>query len=224
MRKATLTRIGQRFGSMLGSLRRAATLAVLLAAVFITGCTTMYPTRDWTGTKNYFGTDSANNLDGEYGRWLSMREHIAEPRGEAPEGLRGKKQLVKRLARKAHRLPTDLSASREWRTPAETAARGGVCLDKNLWLMNEMHKNGLRNVRLVLGIHHGERYNTQHAWLQWRAGGRTYLVDGSEGGGFVAQVGFMTSSYEPTKSFEGDRMWSHRQQADTLMQALARAK
>ena len=190
---------------------------VVFSALLLSGCA-LYPPRDWKGSRAYFGP----NLDPEYARWLTIRKHIAAPRGEPPLQEKDRVRLAKRLCGKAYLLPTDNGAAAEWRTPRETKLKGGLCLDKSIWLMDAMHKEGLRNVRLVVGFHHGKWHSTSHAWLVWDAGSKKMLLDPTVGDGLVCSLGWMSCQYEPEKSFRYNRMWSHAQQPDTLLEALKR--
>jgi hypothetical protein len=180
----------------------------------------MYPRRDWAGSRCYFGRPA----DREYARWLEVKKCISSVQERPAQDTKTQLQLAKRLCRTAYELPTDYDAGRQWRTPAETERDGGVCLDKSIWLMDAMHRKGLSKVRLVVGVHHGEWRASGHAWLVWDSGSKKYLLDPSEGGGFVCPLGFFTSQYEPEKSFQGSRMWYHAQQPDTVLQALKWSK
>jgi hypothetical protein len=202
------------------SILSAGKIAVVIAlTVLFSGCS-MYQTRDWSGTRSYFG----KAVDREYALWLEVREDISAPQGQPPQDEKARIRLVKRLCRKAYQLPTDTTAGREWRTPEETERQGGVCLDKSIWLMDAMHKEGIRNVRLVVGVHHGQWRPHGHAWLVWNSGSKRLLLDPNEGDGFVCGLGWMTSQYEPEKSFQGPKMWTHVQQPDTVLQAISRAR
>lgn len=178
------------------------------------GCSA-YPQRDWAGSPSYFG----DTVDAEYSLWLGMQQHISSPAGPAPLAEQCRVSLAKQLCKKAYALPTDYDARDEWRTPGETERRGGVCLDKSIWLISAMRRAGLENMRLVLGVHHGEWRDASHAWVQWCAGEKTYLLDPSEDGGFMCSISWFCARYEPSKSFQGHQVWTHGQQPDTLVQA-----
>ncbi len=64
-----------------------------------------------------------------------------------------------------------------WQLPFETERLGtGDCDDKAVWLYSKLLKDGVGNVRLVLGNYKKGELSV-HMWVNWYQDGQVYILD-----------------------------------------------
>lgn len=165
----------------------------------------LYEQRDWQGERGILTAHDAVE-------WNRVRPHMVEEPGEMKlDSYNEKIEKLEKISWKAYKKNSHYW--KPWPTPQQVEEKGAQCVGKNLWTWNEARKVGFKSIRFVLGYHHNAQApnaTTAHAWLLWFGPRGPVLVDASGGSGFVCEIGFWTSSYDPRYSldYEGN-VWEH---------------
>ena len=94
-----------------------------------------------------------------------------------------------------------------WKTPSET--RSGVsadCKAKAVALYQRMTEHGVTDLRLVIGKR-SPRSRSTHAWVEWEAGGDSYVLDPTMNWMAYRSADVGSSSYVPYYAFVGGRKY-----------------
>jgi len=96
-----------------------------------------------------------------------------------------------------------------WQLPFETERLGtGDCDDKAVWLYLKLLKDGVDNVRLVLGNYKKGELSV-HMWVNWYQGGEVYILDPTIDNGIRTAAQYSNKYYQPFYSFHKDKRWKH---------------
>lgn len=97
-----------------------------------------------------------------------------------------------------------------WQLPLETEKLGtGDCDDKAIWLYSKLIKEGIDNVRLVLGNYKTGEVSV-HMWVDWyQDDGRVFILDPTIDNGIRSADQYWKDYYQPFYSFHKGKKWKH---------------
>ncbi len=103
----------------------------------------------------------------------------------------------------------DIRGKDIWQLPFETEKLGtGDCDDKAIWLYSKLIKEGIDNVRLVLGNYKTGKRST-HMWVDWYEDGQVFILDPTIDNGIRSSDKYWKDFYQPYYSFHKGKKWKH---------------
>ncbi len=151
---------------------------------------------------------------------FSSYDHVGVPIQKTPYDKRYKKiektigttyKKVEKYLEMASKFKYKAEASGvdNWQLPFETERLGtGDCDDKAVWLYLKLLKDGVDNVRLVLGNYKKGELSV-HMWVNWYQDGQVYILDPTIDNGIRTATQYSNEYYQPFYSFHKDKKWKH---------------
>jgi hypothetical protein len=103
----------------------------------------------------------------------------------------------------------DVQGADYWQSPSETERLGtGDCDDKAIWLYSKLIKEGIDNIRLVLGNYKSGDISV-HMWVNWYQDGQVFILDPTIDNGIRSSFEYWTDYYQPFYSFHNGEKWNH---------------
>lgn len=103
----------------------------------------------------------------------------------------------------------DVKGADYWQSPSETERLGtGDCDDKAIWLYSKLIKEGIDNIRLVLGNYKSGEFSV-HMWVNWYQDGQVLILDPTIDNGIRSSFEYWTDYYQPFYSFYKGEKWKH---------------
>ncbi|MGR3173084.1 MAG: hypothetical protein ACUZ8N_00605 [Candidatus Scalindua sp.] len=103
----------------------------------------------------------------------------------------------------------DVRGADYWQLPSETERLGtGDCDDKAIWLYSKLIKEGIDNIRLVLGNYKSGEFSV-HMWVNWYQDGQVFILDPSIDNGIRSAYQYWKDYYQPFYSFHKGEKWTH---------------
>lgn len=128
----------------------------------------------------------------------------ATPYDDRYEKVRKYLEMAGRFEYKA-----DVPGADNWQLPFETEKLGaGDCDDKAIWLYSKLIKEGIDNVRLVLGNYKSGEISV-HMWVDWYQDGQVFILDPTIDNGIRTADEYWTDYYQPYYSFHKGKKWKH---------------
>ena len=147
-------------------------------------------------------------------------DHVGTPIKSTPYDKRYKKiekylgpsyKKVKKYLKKASKFKykEDLRGADNWQLPFETEKLGtGDCDDKAIWLYSKLLKEGIDDVRLVLGNYKSGEFSV-HMWVNWYHDGQVFILDPTIDNGIRSAEQYSKDYYQPFYSFHKGEKWKH---------------
>lgn len=108
---------------------------------------------------------------------------------------------VSHLMMQLRDMPYEYSS--RWQTPTEvSSAQTADCKGKALALYAQMRRNGVKNVRVVIGKRHLFDSGT-HAWLEWQTKEGSYVLDPTFNDMPTRTAEFGSATYVPLFAYDG---------------------
>ncbi len=125
--------------------------------------------------------------------------------------LEASKKKVKKLLKIASKFKykEDRRGADNWQLPFETEKLGtGDCDDKAIWLYSKLIKEGIDDVRLVLGNYKSGEFSV-HMWVNWYHDGQVFILDPTIDNGIRSAKQYSKDYYKPFYSFHKGEKWKH---------------
>ncbi len=159
---------------------------------------TFTPDRSYATTYDHMGTPiKATPYDKRYKK---VNKH-----------LEASKKKVKKLLKIASKFKykVDRRGADNWQLPFETEKLGaGDCDDKAVWLYSKLIKEGIDDVRLVLGNYKSGEFSV-HMWVNWYHDGQVFILDPTIDNGIRSAEQYSKDYYKPFYSFHKGEKWKH---------------
>ncbi|MGR3174054.1 MAG: hypothetical protein ACUZ8N_05590 [Candidatus Scalindua sp.] len=152
--------------------------------------------------------------------YVSSYDHVGIPIQTTPYDKRYKKiekyletsyKKVKKYLKIASRFKykDDSRGADNWQLPFETEKLGtGDCDDKAIWLYSKLIKEGIDDVRLVLGNYKRGELSV-HMWVNWYHDGQVFILDPTIDNGIRPAEQYSKDYYQPFYSFHKGKKWKH---------------
>ncbi len=118
---------------------------------------------------------------------------------------------VKKYLKKASKFKYngDSRGADNWQLPFETEKSGaGDCDDKAIWLYSKLIKEGIGDVRLVLGNYKRGELSV-HMWVNWYHDGQVFILDTTIDNCIRPAEQYSKDYYQPFYSFHKGKKWKH---------------
>lgn len=152
--------------------------------------------------------------------YVSSYDHVGIPIQATPYDKRYKKieryleasnKKVKKYLKMASgfKYKNDSRGADNWQLPFETEKRGaGDCDDKAIWLYSKLIKEGIDDVRLVLGNYKSGEFSV-HMWVNWYHDGQVFILDPTIDNGIRPAEQYLKDYYQPFYSFHKGEKRKH---------------
>ncbi len=140
---------------------------------------------------------------------LSSYDHVGTSVRATPYD--NKYEKVKKYLEMASRFEykSDARGADFWQLPLETEKLGtGDCDDMAIWLYSKLIKEGIDDVRLVLGNYKSGKLSV-HMWVDWYQDGQVFILDPTIDNGIRSADEYWKDYYQPFYSFHKGKKWKH---------------